>query len=567
MKKITVLLAAFLLPAMIHAAAAADTDTITDIQEKSGLTKNAYATSSEGDTMTVKKGEGFDFKVPEILITGQVDTKIMLTREINSLEDLQGVKSVLYEREKIYMPDYYLKEESLSPQALELSADRDFVGQLKLFAGSFNNISASGLLGRAFDADNKAILRINHDNYMNERVNDVDTSDNINSGEIFYSTRYDAYNAVYRLTGGYSGIGNPFPSNIFGKDLSDYSGKFSAAFSGNIMDYNFNAAAGYSYFNALAGAGGDSNIYKENTASLAVSGDKDFELPSGKKIKLTGNLDVKCGEQALGASDYPGSFDMNFDIKAVLYFDAITAQAGLKAMGYRLQDNYLSAAPYLNLNCAAFGDVSLYFTFDPELIAPDFASMIENKFIAPAASLKPSTDAANIKTGINATLFGFFTDIYWGYRNTDNYITLDESGASGYFTPVNRDLEYSLAGLSVEAMRLDNIKLKVSYEYKNPISSSGTVTYLPLNEAAFRGSYETGNFTFGLKAGLLSQFYGTSTQKAPAAAVVDADVLWKINQLVTVSAYINNLLNNNYYLLYYYKEQGLNLGLGVELNF
>jgi len=49
--------------------------------------------------------------------------------------------------------------------------------------------------------------------------------------------------------------------------------------------------------------------------------------------------------------------------------------------------------------------------------------------------------------------------------------------------------------------------------------------------------------------------------------VVDADVSWKLSGLITVSAYINNLLNNNYYLLYYYNEKGLNLGLGIELNF
>ena len=118
---------------------------------------------------------------------------------------------------------------------------------------------------------------------------------------------------------------------------------------------------------------------------------------------------------------------MNFNIKAVLYFDAITAQAGIKALGYRLDGDYLAAAPFL-IKCAAFPDVSLYFTFDPSLKAPDFASMMEDKFIATSPGLKPSTDSANIKTGINAALFGFFTDIYWGYRNTSNYITFDESG-------------------------------------------------------------------------------------------------------------------------------------------
>jgi outer membrane receptor protein involved in Fe transport len=566
MKKIMALLAVFLLPVMIHAAAQ-DADTITDIQDKSGFTKNAYSPGSEGDTLTVKKGEGFDFKVPEILITGQVDTKVMMTREINSLEDLQSVKSILYEREKIYMPDYYLSEDALSPQAVDPGANRDFAGQIKLSAGTFDDISASGLLGKAFDADSRVILRLNHDNFMNERINDVDTTADLNTGELFYSTKYDVYSAVYRVSGEMSETGNPFPSDIFGKSLDDSAAGLSATFSGTIFDTNFNAGAGYSYFNAVSGADGTGNIYKENTASLTLSGDRDIELESGKKIKLTADLDVRAGQETVGAAGFSGAFDMNFDAKAIVYIDAITAQAGIKLLGYRLADNYLLAAPYLNLNCAVMPDLSLYLIFDPQLLAPDFSAMIDGKFIAPDAGVKPSLDVANLKTGINFNLLGLFTDIYWGYRNTDNYITLDRAGAANYFVPVNRDIEYSLAGFSVEAMRIKDIELKASYEYRNIISASSVMTYLPLNEAAFKGSYETGDFTFGLKARLISQFYGTSTAKTAPAAVVDADVSWKLSGLITVSAYINNLLNNNYYLLYYYNEKGLNLGLGIELNF
>lgn len=111
MKKILLLTAAFMMPLILCAD---EKDAITDIQEERSFASGEYKVSDEGDTINVKKGEGFDFKVPEILITGQVDTKILLKREITSLENLQDVKNVLYEKEKIEMPYSYLKEEEFT---------------------------------------------------------------------------------------------------------------------------------------------------------------------------------------------------------------------------------------------------------------------------------------------------------------------------------------------------------------------------------------------------------------------------------------------------------------------
>ena len=73
------------------------------------------------------------------------------------------------------------------------------------------------------------------------------------------------------------------------------------------------------------------------------------------------------------------------------------------------------------------------------------------------------------------------------------------------------------------------------------------------------------NFNLALK--MVSGFYGTSSKKSDAYAVVDGSVSRKINNFLTLSGYVNNVLNNNYYLLYYYKEKNINLGVGATLNF
>jgi hypothetical protein len=146
-------------------AATGDDDNITDVQEQKNYVKGAYVEGADGNTLEVKKGEGFDFKIPEIIITGQIDTKVLLNRETTSLEDLREVKNVLYEKERISMPYAYLGEEALSPQNEGKAAARDFTGKLLISAGTYINITADGTIGKAFDDINSAVLRLKHNNF------------------------------------------------------------------------------------------------------------------------------------------------------------------------------------------------------------------------------------------------------------------------------------------------------------------------------------------------------------------------------------------------------------------
>lgn len=559
--------AAFILRAAV--AADPETDTITDIQEKASYEKGAYTAGTEGNTLNVKKDDSLDFKVPEIRITGQVDTKIMLKREINSLEDLQSVRNILYEKEKIYMPDYYLKEEALSPKTLDIPANKDFIGQLKLSVGSYTNLLADGIVGKAFDKDNKAVLRLTHKSYSNNTINDRETSDNLNFGDLIYATRYDFIDAVYRVDADLSSYGNPYtdlPLNIFKKEIDTTDVSLMANFSGKAGEYGFSGAIGYTYFNLENDL--KQRIYKENRTSVFVSMDRDFDIDKGKKMKLVSSLNFWAADQLMQNILYQGVVNCDLLVKGILYFEPVVVQAGLRVMDYRLTDNNFYLGFYLKADYDILPDLSIYVGMDPKMSSPDYTLLMPGNFLAPDAAVKPGKDILDLKTGINWNVAGVFIDAYWGYKITDNSLMRDEVLGSRFYGLLNNDLEYSRAGISVETMKVKNISFTASYEYKNIIKTGAyKQTYLPNNEFSVKGTYDLAEWNFNLALKMLSNFMGTQAEKAGAYAVVDASVSRKINDLLTVTGYINNLLNNNYYLLYYYKEKNINLGLGVTLNF
>ncbi|MCE5300546.1 MAG: hypothetical protein LLG37_06715, partial [Spirochaetia bacterium] len=330
MRKILLSLMLLFAPACVFAAEAAeDKDDITGIEEKAGFEKGAYTAPADAQagTINVKKGEGFDFKVPEILITGQVDTKVMLKREIISLEDLQSVRNVLYEKEKIYMPDYYLKEEALSPQTLDTPADRDFVGKLTLLAGSYSGFFADGVIGKAFDKNNRAVLRLTHENYANERTNDRDTYDNLNYADLYYSTRYDFIEAVYRVNCRFDRYGNPYPSNIFLNTLSLDEVSLGTSMTGTFAGIKGSASLGYLYFGMLNSA--SSYVYKESRFTAALSAERDFSTDIGSKIKVIASLNGYGGPQFMDGAERP-SASVNLFTKAIMYFEPVVLQLGVK---------------------------------------------------------------------------------------------------------------------------------------------------------------------------------------------------------------------------------------------
>ncbi len=566
MKKIIILLMAALFAAPAYCADS-EADAIKDIQEKPVYEKGSYAASEDTTTLNAKKGEGFDFKVPEIIITGQVDTKIMLKREITSLENLQSVKNILYENEKIYMPDYYLKEEALTPKALEMAANRDFVGQLKLLAGSYSNIFADGIIGKAFDKDNKVVVRVMHNNFDNERVNGVDTYKNINNADLYYSTKYDFVDAVYRLGGDLSVYSSPFPADpAYARSQSVNEALASAGYSFGLEKYLINAAVSYQYLGILKDGGG--YVFKENRTSLKASVERDFDIDGGSKVKLVSMLDGWHANQSYGNELRDNCMNLNIFAKGILYLEPWVVQIGLSLRDFKLADNYFALNPYIKANYDILPDLSAYAEFTPEMAIPDYAAMLPGHFIKPASGIKPTTENIDLKAGVNFNFFEVFFNAYYGYKSLKDNIYLDEIPGTGIFEPLNNSLDYSFAGIELETLKLKGLTISAGYEYRNIVSAdTQAVTYLPNNEFNLKLSADIFEWTFKTSAALRSGTYGTSSKRLPACAVIDLSLSRKINDFLTVEGYINNVLNNSYYLLYYYKEKLLNLGIGATLNF
>jgi outer membrane receptor protein involved in Fe transport len=181
-------------------------------------------------------------------------------------------------------------------------------------------------------------------------------------------------------------------------------------------------------------------------------------------------------------------------------------------------------------------------------------------------------ESVNLQAGARLNVFDTFIDLFYGYKSIKDNIYLDSVASTilqhGYvFSYSNNDLDYSCAGISVETLKLKNIKVKFDYEYFNIIKQSSATTYLPYNMLEAKVIYQPAEWEFTLAGTLKSAQRGAGGAIAPAYADLDFSAARKITENFTLSGYVNNVLNNNYYLLYYYQEKGINLGITAVLKF
>lgn len=539
-------------------------DTITDVEEQKHYEKGKYAVESMGDTLTIKKGEGFDFKMPEILITGQIDTGILLKRETTSLQNLEDIQSIIYEKGKIKMPYFYLNEERFSPHFQDTTKLRDFVGKIKLTAGSYNTVMTDGTIGKYFNESNRLILKLYHLNYDNEIINDRQTYVHLNSFSCYYGTRYDEFNVLYRIKFDINQYSNPYP-------LNDFSGFYNlrnfiagANFSGDIGCVAGDLSLFYVYFDQMNSA--NMFLYKENRLDLKFSFEKDFNVEQQKRVKTTLTGDLWGGESFLTNKIY-NPFYLDFIFKAILYFEPFVLQGGIKLQNFRLEENEFRMSPYVFASYDLISGFSLYATFKPQMNIISNTDALTMPFILANNFYKPELEKINLKTGININFFEMFFDIFYGYKSISDYLFLNNKSGNYVFTYYNCNLDYSYFGLSIESLRMKELKILINYIYNNIFSSTQNVTYLPYNTIELKIIYQPAGWEFSFSAKGDTSQYGTTNEIMPPYIVMDFSVAKMISDNLTVTGYINNILNNNYYLLYYYQQRKLNLGLGVIYKF
>ncbi len=567
MKKVSCFFTCFLLTAAIFAAEA-DKEAITDIKEKQVYEKGTYTSDYEGTTPTVKKEEGLDFKVPEIRITGEIDTNILVTREMKSFEDIQNIKEILYEKDNINVPDYYLKsEEELSPQAMELMSTRDFVGKIKLSAGTYNDLLGDAILGKVFDEDNKLILRLWHENYYNN-TNDRVVVDNLNRASCYYNTRYDFLDVLYNLKLKLNDYDNPYADNLFKNNLSTNNVTAGFNVETNIQEIKTNALFQYDYF---AQSNDANNIfYKENRFTNNIGLEKDFVVGNERKVKTMLSIDYYIGDPCFTDGTHTNIFNISAFFKGIFHFEPIIFQGGIKFQDYNLIENYYRVSPYLNIDYDLTPAISAYIDFKPEMKTVDYINILgDTPFIAPNKNLIMPVENTSVKAGFNLNFFSLFFDLYYIYESISDNIYINEMPTMPHvFSLFNNDLDYNAFGVSLETLKIMNLSISADYEHRNILAiDTPRETYFPENKADAKIILEKSEWNFTLACNGFTAQYGTLNAIIPAYCVIDFSVSRKINDILTVSGYINNLLNNNYYMLYYYNEKGLNLGIGVIFNF
>ena len=540
-------------------------DAITDIQEEKSFASGEYKVSAEGDTLNVKKGEGFDFKVPEILITGQVDTRIMLKREITSLENLQDVKNVLYEKEKIEMPYSYLKEEQFTPQFLGREGQKDFTGRLGIKGGTYSLFGAEGLAAVSFGNIGDAVIRGGHENYANERVNNRDTYSNLNSIDLYFRADHHPFEAVYGFSGYLNNHSNPYPDNALGGAFDHSGAVLKASLSGTLEGFDLKGMLSYGY---SAKKTADFFAYKENRLMLSASGEKDYMLDEGRRIKGSLSLDLKGFDRFYAAGSDRGGFEIGGLFKAIFFFEPVNLQAGLKVSGYAAGTDYFWLSPYLRASYVPFSWLSLYVDFTPDMAGPEYFGFISSPYLQPSAGVKPAAENMDFRGGAYLSLPGVFTELFWGAKGIKNNLYLDDADADGLFEYRNNDIEYTYAGISAETVKMNNLSVIASYTYRHAHKvSNNKLTYFPHNEANIKAVYDLFEWSFSGGLTIESGYMGTSSESAGAFALLDLAIGREIIKNFTASLEVNNILNNEHYLLYYYKLKGINGSLSLTYKF
>ncbi|HDT14940.1 MAG TPA: hypothetical protein ENN55_01895 [Firmicutes bacterium] len=564
MKKIWMLISVFLFTAAVFAD---DRESIADIDSPEPAEKAGdYISAGESDGPDIRKGEGFDLRPSEVLIKGQIDTRVMLRREITSLEDLQDIKNILYEKEKIDIPGHYFDERDLAPKTRP--AEKDFVGKMKIEGGTFNTLAAEGILGIRFDRKNNFVMRLLHENYDRPEVENTgrQISDNKNRGVIYYKTAYGETEAAYKFGATYNGHKNPMPSNVFGGEYFMSDIDFSAGLYGRLFEYDYSFLLKYRYFSQDGINRG--SIYKENRIRNTITAERDF-LADESKVKLVYFADYFISAVENRGRGYDGVFGIDTMVKGIFYFEPFVLHGGLRLQNFNMAENFYRLNPYFYAGWDFAPWAGVYAEFDPEMNMPSYPDELASPFVVVNDYYRVPAENASLKGVFAVKINEVYAEAYAGYKSVADGKYVDEtSSGSLVFTYYNSSFDFMYYGLNLDIPLGRDLNFGFSYIYRHIAESeAGNMTYMPNNTLEAELGYDSDKWKAGISVKAESGAWGTRTLRLPAYALLNVKISREITDNLNIGGYINNVLNNENYLLYWYKEKGLNLGLGAEYNF
>jgi|GEM_PF-2172072 len=512
------------------------------------------------------KGAGFDeIAAPEILIKGKVDTRILAVRELSSLYDMEKVRGVLYERNKVELPGGLDDEAGLSPLAEGITAERDSAFWLKLFGGTANTFLAEGLYGRAFGEKNSLVLNAGHESFDNPRLNGMDTRRMMNFFSAYYGASHGPLTAFYSLKSGFDSYGNPYAGNLFGarNDMAyaDIKGRFGYGFEG--IDYT--ATLSYSYLNSYAKGSG---IYLQSSPGIDIRAKKDFSLQEKGKASAFASVYWQGGVYDSMGAQRDGNYTLKLSAYGSYFGEAYMIKAGIDAVSFFFGESVFRVAPKVHVSYEPLSFMTIYGQFSPETSAPELLETIkEMPFTAVPVIVKGIFDDIDARAGIGINAFETFMDAYAGVKKTV-IRTVNTASVQGICTLTDSPAAYSYFGASVTTLRARGFTAKAGYEYRlKDTADYGAPLMLALQKVYSAVSFEASGFKIEINAAGETGKDAAPGIKIPAFLDLGAGITYDINGNISVFGRVNNLLNNPEYMVYYYKNKGLNLGLGALINF
>ncbi|MFP4466974.1 MAG: hypothetical protein ACLFP1_07985 [Candidatus Goldiibacteriota bacterium] len=564
MKKAAAVIVIFLFFAAVWAQ---EEDTIVDMDGgKKEIPKEEYISAQDSEGPDIKKGEGFDLPSSEIIIKGKVDTRVLLRREISSLEDLHDIKNILYEKEKLDIPGHYFDERDLAPGRGE--KEKDFVGRGRLEGGTFNRLAVEGILGIKFNRKNNLVMRLSHENYDRPEVENTGRKiyDNNNRAVVYYKTAYGKTEAAYRLGLEYNGHKNPVPSNLFGGEYFTSDIDLSTGLYGKIRDYNYSFLLKYRYFSQDGTNRGC--IYKENRIRNTITAERDF-LVDDSKVKLVGIADYFISAVENKGRHYDGVFGIDTIVKGIFYFEPFVIHGGLRLQDFKMSENFYRLNPYFyaGWDFAPWG--AIYAEFNPEMQAPSYPDELKTPFLAVNDSYAAPVENVSLKGTFAVKFDEIYAQAYAGYKNVSDGRYIDETEpGSTVFTYYNSGYSYVYYGLNLDIPFYEDFKVTSSYTYRHITDADKeNVTYLPNNTLEAGLKYEKNRWNAAVSLKAESGAWGTRTDRLPSYVLLNVKADRELFENLRIHGYVNNVLNNEYYLLYWYQEKGLNAGLGLEYDF
>ncbi|MEI7905632.1 MAG: hypothetical protein WCI43_09530, partial [Candidatus Firestonebacteria bacterium] len=367
-----------------------------------------------GQAMEEKKEREPVFVLPDVVITGEVDTRVGGEKKDLLPENYPVPPKETPMMELQFIKGPYLEDDKNTPQLEEKAGDKARLGELVLSYGSFSSKYGRLMYGDRIDKLNY-LLRIEKD------IRNYDVTDNGYSNSAFSADlNYSMENALdLSLSLSYSDETRWRTSPLLAYTAEEDKRRFYSA-----------VLRGRTPGNGDAGLFGSVSLGKSMLDRGAGFTDDSAEIMVGGNFFVTAEATRIFSEVSLNLKTDPIYGQLFFlSVEGKFKLDALSISAGLKY-------DQLKLNPSAEVLYEVDGSTHLYASFKPRFIYPDFKKIYSGNLTALNAGLAPENLYAVITTGIEHRILKDMPVVFELFRKeSENFITYETR--SDMLLPVN----------------------------------------------------------------------------------------------------------------------------------